>query len=118
MRGLIVVASVVFALEAAAAGAPLVTSDVGGLGEAVINGETGMSFAPRDIAGLADAVRAALDDPNAARQRAVAARERLTSDFHWHTVADETAQVYLAAKRREREPLARQAIVERALPER
>lgn len=29
------------ALEAAAAGAPLVTSNVGGLGEAVIDGETG-----------------------------------------------------------------------------
>ncbi len=26
---------------------------------------------------------------------AIAARERLTSDFDWHTVADETAQVYL-----------------------
>src|SRR6185312_6101383 len=64
----------IVALEAAAAGAPLVTSDVGGLGEAVINGETGMSFAPSDIAALADAVRAALDDPDAAQQRATAAR--------------------------------------------
>jgi glycogen(starch) synthase len=105
-------------LEAAAAGAPLVTSNVGGLGEAVINGETGMSFAPRDIAGLANSVRLVLDDPNAAQRRAAAARERLTSDFDWHTVADETAQVYLAAKRREREPLSRQVIVERALPDR
>jgi glycogen synthase len=59
-----------------------------------------------------------LDDPEAARRRAVAARERLTSDFDWATVARETAQVYLAAKRREREPLARPVIVERALPDR
>jgi glycogen(starch) synthase len=105
-------------LEAAAAGAPLVASNVGGLGEAVIDGETGMSFAPRDIAGLADAVRRVLDDPDAAQQRAIAARNRLTSDFDWSTVADETAQVYSMAKRREREPLARQAIIERALPDR
>jgi glycogen synthase len=108
----------IVALEATAAGAPLVTSDVGGLGEAVIDGQTGMSFAPRNIAGLAAAVRRVLDDPDAAQSRAVAARERLTSDFDWATVADETAQVYLAAKRREREPLARQVIVERALPDR
>jgi glycogen synthase len=108
----------IVALEAAAAGAPLVTSNVGGLGEAVIDGQTGMSFAPRDIAGLATAVRAVLDDPDAAQRRAVAARERLTSDFDWHTVATETAQVYLAAKRREREPLPRPVIVERALPDR
>ncbi len=53
----------IVALEAAAAGTPLVTSNVGGLGEAVINGQTGMSFPPRDIAALAAAVRTVLDDP-------------------------------------------------------
>jgi glycogen synthase len=106
------------ALEAAAAGTPLVTSNIGGLGEAVINGETGMSCPPRDVARLAEAVGAVLDDPAAAQRRAWAARERLTSDFDWHTVADETAQVYLASKRRERQPLPRLPIVEHALPDR
>lgn len=106
------------ALEAAAAGTPLVTSDVGGLGEAVINGVTGMSCPPGDVAALAAAVRAVLDDPAAAQQRARAARERLSSDFDWHTVAEQTAQVYLAAKRRQREPRPRRRIVEHALPDR
>jgi glycogen(starch) synthase len=106
------------ALEAAAAGTPLVTSNIGGLGEAVINGETGMSCPPRDVARLAEAVGAVLDDPAAAQRRARAARDRLTSDFDWHTVADETAQVYLASKRRERQPLPRLPIVEHALPDR
>ncbi len=104
------------ALEAAAAGIPLVTSNVGGLGEAVIDGETGVSFPPRDVAALAAAVRRVLDDPVAAQRRARAARERLTSDFDWHTVAAETAQVYLAAKRHERDPLPRRPIIEHALP--
>jgi glycogen(starch) synthase len=106
------------ALEAAAAGTPLVTTNIGGLGEAVIDGETGMSCPPRDVARLAKAVCAVLDDPPAAQRRARAARERLTSDFDWHTVADETAQVYLAAKRRERQPLPRLPIIEHALPDR
>lgn len=106
----------IVALEAAATGIPLVTSDVGGLGEAVINGHTGVSYPPRDVAALAAAVRSVLDDPAAAQQRAIAARERLTSEFEWHTIADETAQVYLAAKRREREPHRRRPIVEHALP--
>jgi glycogen synthase len=106
----------IVALEAAATGIPLITSNVGGLGEAVINGETGLSCAPRDVTGLAAAARTVLDDPGAAQQRAIAARERLTSDFDWHTVASETAQVYLAAKRREREPHRRRVIVEHALP--
>ncbi|QNI06247.1 glycosyltransferase family 4 protein [Mycobacterium kubicae] len=103
------------ALEAAAAGIPLVTSNTGGLGEAVIDGQTGVSFAPRDVAGLAAAVRTVLDDPAAAAQRARAARDRLTSDFDWQTVAGRTAQVYLAAKRGERHPQPRLPIVEHAL---
>ncbi len=106
----------IVALEAAAAGTPLVTSNVGGLGEAVINGQTGISCPPRDVAALAAAVRTVLDDPDGAQRRAIAARQRLTSDFDWHTVAAETAQVYLAAKRREREPQPRRPIVEHALP--
>src|SRR6202021_4248630 len=71
------------ALEAAAAGTPLVTSNIGGLGEAVINGQTGVSCPPRDVAALASAVRTVLDDPDAAQRRARAARERLTSAFDW-----------------------------------
>ena len=108
----------IVALEGAAAGIPLVTSTAGGLGEAVIDGQTGMSFAPHDVAGLAAAVRVVLDDPAAAARRAVAARERLTADFDWHTIAGETAKLYDRAARRERTPLARPAIVERALPDR
>ncbi|MEV3900791.1 glycosyltransferase family 4 protein [Mycobacterium sp. NPDC050551] len=106
----------IVALEAAATGTPLVTTNVGGLGEAVIDGETGRSCAPRDVAGLAAAVIAVLDDPEAAQRHAVAARDRLTSDFDWHTVAADTAQVYLAAKRGEREPHPRRPTVEHALP--
>ncbi|MFZ1177866.1 MAG: glycosyltransferase family 4 protein [Mycobacterium sp.] len=108
----------IVALEAAAAGTPLVTSNIGGLGEAVINGQTGVSCPPRDVARLASAVRSVLDDPDAAQRRARAARERLTSDFDWKTVAAETAQVYLAAKRAERQPQPRLPIIEHALPDR
>ncbi|OFJ54659.1 glycosyltransferase family 4 protein [Mycolicibacterium grossiae] len=105
----------IVALEAAATGIPLITSTAGGLGEAVLDGVTGVSCPPRDVAALADAVRRVLDDPAAAQQRAVTARARLT-DFSWPTVADHTAQVYLSAKRAERQPHPRRLIVERPLP--
>jgi glycogen(starch) synthase len=108
----------IVALEAAATGTPLVTSTAGGLGEAVIDGVTGLSYPAGDVPALAAAVRALLDDPAGAQKRAVAARERLTSDFAWHTVAADTAQVYLAAKRAERRPQPRRPIVERPLPDR
>ena len=106
----------IVALEAAAAGTPLVTSTAGGLGEAVIDGVTGMSYPPGDVPALAAAIRAVLDSPEAAQDRAAAARARLTSDFAWHTVAAETEQVYLAAKRAVRRPQSRRPIVERPLP--
>ena len=38
--------------------------------------------------------------------------------FSWQTVATETADIYLAAKRGERLPHARRTIVERPLPDR
>ncbi|WP_304115108.1 glycosyltransferase family 4 protein [Mycolicibacterium bacteremicum] len=106
----------IVALEAAATGLPLVTSNIGGLGEAVIDEVTGVSCPPRNVAALADAVRRVLDDPAAAQQRAETARDRLT-DFSWPTVADHTAGVYLAAKRAERQPQPRRLIVERPLPD-
>ena len=53
----------IVALEAAAAGAPLVASTAGGLGELVIDGETGMSFPPGDVPALAAAVGRVLADP-------------------------------------------------------
>ena len=106
----------IIALEAAAAGTPLVASTAGGLGEAIVDGVTGLSFAPGDVAGLAAAVRKVLDNADAAQERAVAARERLTVDFDWKHVAESTARVYLEAKRKVRHPLGRPHIVERALP--
>lgn len=86
------------ALEAAAAGAPLVASRAGGLGEVVVDGVTGLSFDPGDVPGLARAVIRCLDDPAAAATRADAARARLDTDFAWPAIADRTAEVYAAAR--------------------
>jgi glycogen(starch) synthase len=98
------------ALEAAAAGAPLVASTAGGLGEVVRDGVTGLSFAPGDVTGIASAVREVLDDPEAARLRARAARARLRDEFDWGHIAEGTAQVYAGAVRRPVEPIGRPKI--------
>jgi glycogen(starch) synthase len=90
----------IVALEAAAAGAPLVVARSGGLAEVVVDGETGLSFPPRDVAGLADAVGRVLDDPLSAHRRAARARARLATDFDWTDVAARTADVYRTARRR------------------
>ncbi|MCR5977011.1 glycosyltransferase [Gordonia jinghuaiqii] len=108
----------IVALEAAATGAPLIVSTAGGLGEAVREPDTGLTFEPADVAGLASAVRATLSDPVAAAQRARRARARLTAEFSWAEVAERTATVHLAAKRRVRHAVGRPDIPVRPLPER
>lgn len=108
----------IVALEAAATGVPLIVSTAGGLGEAVREPDTGLTFEPADVAGLAAAVRATLSDPGAAAQRALRARARLTAEFSWAEVAERTASVHLAAKRRVRHAIGRPDIPERPLPER
>ncbi|MGH3439823.1 MAG: glycosyltransferase family 4 protein [Sciscionella sp.] len=98
------------ALEAAAAGAPLVASTAGGLGEVVVDGRTGLSFSPADVGGIAAAVRAVLDDPRAARRRAKAAKARLAHGFDWPGIALHTVEVYARARTAEHPPLPRPKI--------
>jgi glycogen(starch) synthase len=88
----------IVALEAAAAGAPLVASSAGGLGEVVRDGETGVSFPPGDVAGLARAVGRVLDDPAGAAQRARRAAASLAVDFDWRRIAAATAAVYAGTR--------------------
>jgi glycogen(starch) synthase len=107
----------IVALEGAATGIPVIASEAGGLADFIRTGETGMSVAPGDVPGLTHAIRGVLDDPATARRWARAARTEVEK-LSWAAVAAETAQVYLAAKRRPRNPLGRRPIEERPLPER
>jgi glycogen(starch) synthase len=100
----------IVALEAAAAGAPLVASTAGGLAELVVDGETGLSITPGDVAGVASAVTEVLADPAAAARRARAAKARLATEFNWEGIASATAAVYRSAVVRDRAPLGRPKI--------
>jgi glycosyltransferase involved in cell wall biosynthesis len=68
-------------IEAMAVGRPLVASRVGGLTEAVIDGETGLLVEPDDPAALATAIRSLLADPALARRMGIAARRRYEAHF-------------------------------------
>lgn len=98
------------ALETAAAGAPLVASTAGGLGEVVRDGVTGLSFEPADVAGIAAAVVTVLGDPAAAARRARTARARLRSEFDWDRIAAATAEVYATTRPRRVGPIGRPKI--------
>jgi glycogen(starch) synthase len=96
------------ALEAAAAGTPLVVADVGGLRELVEHGVTGLRFAAGDVAGLAAAVSALLSDEVLAHRMARAARAVLAEQYSWSRIAGRTVDCYQAAARQERALLAGQ----------
>jgi glycogen(starch) synthase len=90
------------ALEAAAAGTPLVVADTGGLREIVEHGITGLRFTPGDAAGLADAVTSVLSDEVLARRLTRDARAVLAREYAWSTIAARTVRVYRRAVREER----------------
>jgi glycogen(starch) synthase len=102
------------ALEAAAAGTPVVAADVGGLRELVVQGQTGLRFAVGDVAGLADAVTALLSDEVLGRRLGRAGRSRAAADFSWDSIADRTVEVYERAGREER--ALRAGLAARSLP--
>lgn len=84
----------IVALEGMAAGAPVVTSDAGGLKEVVVHDKTGtLSFAG-DAESLAWAILHVLKDPVRAEKLKQAARARLAKDFNWESLATQTKAVY------------------------
>ncbi len=68
-------------LEAMALGVPVVTTDVNGLSETVIDGETGLSVPEHDPAALADALERVLGDPELATRLADQARAHVEQGF-------------------------------------
>lgn len=80
--------------QAMAAGKAVVASDVGGVSHLLAGGQAGLLVRPDDRAGLAEALRQALQD-DALRQRlGQAARREAEARFRSHVVARRTASVY------------------------
>lgn len=79
-------------LEAAAAGMPIVASDVGGTRDVVENGVSGWLVRPGDADMLTAALVEALDDPIRAAERAEGARRRV-ENFSWPRIADRYAAI-------------------------
>lgn len=78
-------------LEAASAGIPIVTTDVGGCADIVSDGLSGWLVAPGDEAALANAIVEALGDPVRAKTMAANARRR-AEDHSWARISDRYAE--------------------------
>ena len=84
----------VAAVEAMAAGRPVIASRVGGLPELLDEGMAGVLVPPHDPAALAVAIEGLLRDPARARALGAAGRERVRSRFTTAAMAEATLALY------------------------
>jgi len=89
----------IVALEAMAAGTPVVVSDVGGLGDVVQHGHNGLKCFPNDPQSLALQVAALLADPEQGQRLAETARREI-GRYDWNEIAQQTMLVYERALER------------------
>jgi starch synthase len=92
-------------VEAMACATAVVATDVGGIPEIVVDGETGRlvhlelsdgrpADPERVVADLAGAVNALVADPATAERMGVVGRKRAVEEFSWPSVASRTAELY------------------------
>jgi starch synthase len=93
-------------VEAMACGTAVVASDVGGIPEIVVDGETGVLVhlelgsdgQPADpdgfVGALAEAVNSLVAEPALAERMGAAGRKRAVAEFSWPSVAQRTVELY------------------------
>ncbi|WFU37864.1 glycosyltransferase family 4 protein [Bradyrhizobium sp. CB82] len=74
-------------IEAGAAGIPMIAAKVGGIPE-ILDAESSALFAPSNAEAMAEAIVAALDDPQGTAHRAAKLRERISAHFSQQAMVD------------------------------
>jgi glycosyltransferase involved in cell wall biosynthesis len=80
--------------EALACERPVVATNLEGMPELVLDGETGLLVAPRSSAELAEAIVRLVSDPTAAQTMARAGRKRVEALFSLRAKVDATEALY------------------------
>jgi glycosyltransferase involved in cell wall biosynthesis len=80
--------------EAMAHARPVVASNVGGLRDLVVDGETGLLVPPGDVAALRSALERLVGDENLRRRLGAAARTRIREHFSWEQAVLLTVTAY------------------------
>ena len=74
------------AVEAMAAGRPVIASNTGGLKQIVVNGETGFLVRPGDAGDLAEKIEILLDNSKLRNRMGQKARERAQEKYDWSNI--------------------------------
>ena len=81
-------------LEAAAAGKPVVTTNIRGCRDVVIHGETGLLVPPSAVEELADAILDLIRDADKRKRMGDAARRRAEERFDQKVLFDQMDELY------------------------
>jgi len=84
----------VSAVEASAAGLPVIASRFGGIPEIVVHGETGLLLDPDDIDGFGEAIRTLSENGDLRRQMGGKARARAEERFDWRNSVRDMMRIY------------------------
>ncbi len=84
----------VVALEAAAAGCPVVAADLEGLRDAIIDGKAGRLITSADRVAWTDAIAELLEDPARAAELGARAQAWVRTERTWDTVCDRYEAVF------------------------
>jgi glycosyltransferase involved in cell wall biosynthesis len=84
----------VAAAEAQAMEIPVIASNVGGIPEVVMDGETGLLVKPRDVNGLAEAIVKLMANPTLRKGLGKKGREFVLSKYRWEDSAALMEQLY------------------------
>lgn len=104
------------AMEAAAAGRPLVATRATGIVDAVVDGLTGLLAPQRDPQALAEAIESLLADPEAAKRMGAAARSHAERNFRPEAVWSARLALYRELfEKRYRKRRRAQAVVKRSI---
>lgn len=89
----------IVALEAMAAGTPVVVTDTGGLGEVVHHGKNGLKAFPNNPESLADNILWILNYPEQASALRDQALRDVETEYNWGKIAERTIDVYQEVQR-------------------
>jgi glycosyltransferase involved in cell wall biosynthesis len=84
----------VAAIEASAMGIPVVASNVGGVPDAVIDGETGFLVPPKDSAAIATAIIELVEKPKLRLRMGQAGRKFVAENYEWDENAARMEKLY------------------------
>ena len=106
----------IVALEAMAAQAPLVVSDVGGLREIVRHGVNGLTFYAGNSRSLADNILAMLKAPKFARELASKAYFEVHEKYSWEAIGKQTLKICSELMERNADYVAQTSRIPKDLP--